>query len=108
MRRAVPWAISAILLIAFTASFSELERIRRRFGEVTQHAFHDHAEVRLDVIRSAMVQKTKPIVIFGDSLAELAQFPDSACNRPVINAGIGGATLKELTKFADEIAGASL
>jgi hypothetical protein len=108
MRRALPWAISAILLIAFVASFSELERMRRRFGEVTSHAFHDHAEVRLAVIRSAMAQKTKPIVILGDSLAELAQFPDSACNRPIINAGIGGARLNELTILSDELKGASL
>jgi hypothetical protein len=78
MRRALPWVISAILLVAFIATFSELERMRRRFGEVTRHSFHDHAVVRLDVIRSAMAQKTKPIVIFGDSLAELAQFPESA------------------------------
>jgi hypothetical protein len=108
MRRALPWVISAILLVAFIASFSELERMRRRFGEVTRHSFHDHAAVRLDVIRSAMAQKTRPIVIFGDSLAELAQFPESACNRPIVNAGIGGATLDELTKLANEFKGASL
>lgn len=108
MRRAFPWVLSIILLIAFGASFSELQRMRRRFGEVTQHAFHDHAEVRLSMIRTAMAQKDRPIVIFGDSLAEMAQFSANACGKPIVNAGIGGATLSELTKLSGELSGASL
>lgn len=108
MRRALPWVLSAILLVAFVASFSELQRMRTRFGQVTRHAFHDHADVRLAVIRSAMTQETHPIVILGDSVAELARFPSSLCGKPVVNAGIGGATLEELTRIANEFDTATL
>jgi lysophospholipase L1-like esterase len=108
MRRAFPWLLSIALLIAFVASFSELQRMRGRFGEVTRHAFQDHAEVRLAVIRSAMAQHADPIVIFGDSLAEMAQFPGQVCGKPVVNAGVGGARLEELTALAGEVKGASL
>jgi hypothetical protein len=108
MRRALPWALSIVLLIAFAASFSELQRMRGRFGEVTRHAFHDHAEVRLAVIRSAMAQKDRPLVIFGDSLAEMAQFPSELCGKPVVNAGVGGARLEGLATLASEIGRASL
>ncbi|WP_461320841.1 SGNH/GDSL hydrolase family protein [Bradyrhizobium diazoefficiens] len=100
--------LSVVFLIAFLASFSELQRMRTRFGEVTRHAFHDHADIRLTVIRSEMAQAERPIVVFGDSVAELASFPNQICGRQIVNAGIGGATLHELTRIASEINGASL
>lgn len=106
--RALPWLLCLVLLGSFIAAFIELQRMRARFGEITQHSFHDHAEVRLQVIRSALSQEREPIVILGDSLAELAQFPGGACGKPIINAGIGGATLSELAKLADELSRASL
>lgn len=108
MWRAFPWILSIVLLIAFTATFSELQRMRRRFGEVTRHTFHDHADVRLAIIRSAMAQESAPIVILGDSFAELARFPSDICGRPVVNAGIGSATVEELTKIARTLDTASL
>lgn len=108
MQRAFPWALSVVLFIAFVASFSELQRMRGRFGEVSRHTFHDHADIRLRVIKAAMAQEKDPIVIFGDSVAEMAHLPGEICGKPVINAGIGGATILELTKTAKYLTGASL
>jgi hypothetical protein len=108
MLRVFPWILSVVLLAAFVASFSELGRVRKRFGEVTRHVFHDHADVRLSVIRSAMAQERSPIVVIGDSVAERARFPAVLCGRPVVNAAIGGASLEELTRLAKEINAASL
>ncbi len=108
MRRAFPWILSTILLVAFIASFSELQRMRMRFGEVTRHTFHDHAGIRLSVIKSAMAQTHRPIVLLGDSVAELAALPATVCGRSIVNAGIGGARLEELARLARELSGASL
>jgi lysophospholipase L1-like esterase len=103
MRRALPWILSAILLIAFIASFSELQRVRKRFGEVTRHTFHDHQDVRRSVIRAKLSEATHPIVIMGDSVAEMAAFPAEVSGNEVINAGIGGMTTQELLTFAPRL-----
>ena len=108
MRGAIAWTLIAVLLIAFIASFSELQRMRKRFGEVARHTFHDHADIRLTVIKSALAQEQGPIVLLGDSVAEMGRLPSQLCGRPVVNAGIGGATLSELGRIAKEFDSASL
>ncbi|MBR1249408.1 SGNH/GDSL hydrolase family protein [Bradyrhizobium sp. AUGA SZCCT0169] len=94
--RAIPWILAIVSTIAFAASFSELTRVRKRFGEITQHTFHDHTDVRQAIIRTSLSQATRPIIIVGDSIAEMAPLPIEVSGHEVINAGIGGITSREL------------
>lgn len=107
MYQIIPWTLTAVLLIAFTASFSELQRMRKRFGEVTRHTVHDHQDVRQFIIRTHISDAEKPIVIIGDSITEMAHFPENISGRPVVNAGIGGATILDYTALAPKILDAS-
>ncbi len=96
MKRALPWLISAVLLVAFGASFSELQRVRKRFGEVTRPVrYHRHSEVRQTVIAQQLARVEAPIVVLGDSLIEATMFPSEICGHAVVNAGIGGARLQD-------------
>jgi hypothetical protein len=100
MFRAFPWMLSVILTIAFAASFSELQRMRTRFGEVTRHTFHDHKDVREFMIRAALAEATDPIVVIGDSITEMAPLPVEAYGRQIINAGIGSMRTVEFAPLA--------
>ena len=100
MNRSIPWALFVVALIAFGASFSELARMRGRFGEVTRHRFHDHLDVRQFMIRAAL---DRPIVILGDSITEMARFPESIEGYPVVNAGIGGATIHDFLSLSPRL-----
>ena len=103
MHRTLPWVLIAVLLIAFVASFSELQRIRKRFGEVTRQTVHDHQEVRQFIIRADLAGGDGPIVIVGDSITEMARFPDRISGKRVVNAGIGGATILDYVVRAPKI-----
>lgn len=103
MKRAMPWFIATVFAIAFAASFSELQRMRSRFGEVTQHKVHDHQDVRRIVIRAQLAETDSPIVIIGDSITEMAHFPERISGKRVINAGIGGATIRDYIVQAPKI-----
>jgi lysophospholipase L1-like esterase len=103
MKREIPWIVAAVALIAFGASFSELQRARARIGELTNHKFHDHAEVREFMIRAALAETARPIVIIGDSITEMAPIPRQICNRAVVNAGVGGMTIREAKHLAGRI-----
>ncbi|VIO72724.1 hypothetical protein CI1B_43700 [Bradyrhizobium ivorense] len=100
MRRALPWILAAVFLVGFVASFSELQRMRKRFGEASQHTFHDHAEVREFMIRAALAEAAAPIVVLGDSVTEMAPLPRQLCGHPVVNAGVGGQTIQEASRLA--------
>lgn len=100
MRRALPWVLAITFLVGFVASFAELQRMRNRFGEVSQHTFHDHAAVREFMIRAALTGAAAPIVVLGDSVTEMAPLPRKLCGRPVINAGVGGQTIREAKRLA--------
>jgi len=100
LKRAIPWVVAAVAVIAFGASFSELQRMRARFGEVTRHQFHDHQDVRLFAIRAALGEANQPIVIIGDSITEMSRLPETINGRPVVNAGIGGATISDFRAIA--------
>lgn len=63
-----PWLISAVLFVAFSATFSELQRMRTRFGEVTRHPFHDHQDVRKAAIRYALSDLDRPKVFMDGSI----------------------------------------
>lgn len=103
MKRAIPWLIAIVAVIAFGASFSELQRMRGRFGEVTRHQFHDHRDVREFMIKAAMTGLNQPIVVIGDSITEMARFPETIGDKPVVNAGIGGATIEDFETLASKL-----
>jgi lysophospholipase L1-like esterase len=100
IRRYLPWTIAAIAVIAFGFSFAELQRVRARFGELTHHKFHDHQDVRRFMIGVALSETSKPIVVLGDSVVEMARLPVELCGHPVVNAGIGGATASDISYLA--------
>jgi GDSL-like Lipase/Acylhydrolase family len=97
MKSALPWIIAVAATIAFGASFSELQRMRGRFGEVTRSDAHNHPhyEVREFIIKAALSQVDEPIIVMGDSITEMARLPLTIDGRPVVNAGIGGATTED-------------
>lgn len=96
MKRALPWLISAVLFVAFGASYIELLRIRKRLGEQTTPVqYHVHADVRRAIIAQQLGRVEAPIVVLGDSLIEATTFPIEICGHPVVNAGIGGARLTD-------------
>lgn len=100
MNRLIPWAVAALFFVAFVASFSELQRMRTRFGEVTRHQFHDHMDVRESIIRFALDGLDNPVVFLGDSLVEMADLPKTICGKPVVNGGVGGAQTSDFMRLA--------
>ena len=103
LKQVLPWTIAAIAIIAFGISFSELQRVRTRIGQVTRHAFHDHQDVRQFMIRATLAEATTPIVMVGDSITEMARLPDQLCGHTVVNAGIGGATAFDFSFLAPKL-----
>jgi hypothetical protein len=105
MYRALPWIIAAIAIAAFGASFSELQRMRGRFDEVTRYQSrnHLHFEVREFIIRAALQDVEQPIVVVGDSITEMARLPETIDGRPVVNAGIGGATIEDFQRIGQDL-----
>lgn len=101
--QAAPWIIAAVAVIAFGATFSELQRMRGRFGEVTRHQFHDHEDVRQFMIRASLIGLDQPIVIMGDSITEMARLPEMIGDKPAVNAGIGGATISDFEAEAPRL-----
>lgn len=97
--RAIPWIIAAIAVIAFGASFSELQRMRSRFGDVTR--FQESS--RELIIRAMIMSADSPIVVIGDSITERAIFPATVGVHPVINAGIAGSTIEDFETLSPMI-----
>jgi lysophospholipase L1-like esterase len=96
----VPWIVALACLVGLAASLSELHRLKTRFAEVSHHSFQDHAEVRRFMIAAKLAEADRPVVVFGDSITEMADLPATLCGRAVINAGIGGMTTLEATSAA--------
>lgn len=65
---------------------------------------HLHTDVRLWIIKSQLSRVEKPIIIMGDSIVEAAMFPSEICGHPVINAGVGSATIGFFRAYAAMIA----
>lgn len=93
--RALPWIVTVAAVAGLIASASEISRLKTRIGEISRHHFQDHAGVRQFVIRSALTDIDQPIVVLGDSVAEMAPLPQMLCGRPVVNAGVGGMPIEE-------------
>jgi GDSL-like Lipase/Acylhydrolase family len=105
MKRVIPWIIAAVAVVAFGASFSELQRMRGRFGEVSRHQAHNHLhfEVREFSIRAALQDSERPIVVLGDSITEMARLPETIDGKPVVNAGIGGASIEDFQRVGPDL-----
>ena len=103
MKRAIPWIVAAICFVAFVASFSELQRMRTRFGEVSRYEFRDHKDVRQFTIRAALNGLENPIVVIGDSITEMARLPETIGEKPVVNGGIGGAAIADFETLAPDL-----
>jgi hypothetical protein len=100
MKRTIPWLITLIAIAAFSASFSELQRMRRRFGEVTRYEDSHHLFYREFIMRSEMAEADGPIVVIGDGITERARLPETIDGKRVINAGIGSATVEDFERIA--------
>lgn len=94
------WLLVLIFLAAFLASFSELQRTRSRFGEVTGRQFYDPKDKRYFAIRKMISGLAEPIVILGDSITERASFPESIDGHALVNAGISGGTTLDFIAIA--------
>jgi lysophospholipase L1-like esterase len=77
--------------------------MRMRFGEVTRHQFHDHQDVRQFMIGAALADLDQPIVVIGDSITEMSRLPEMIGDKPVVNAGIGGATISDFEVIAPHL-----
>jgi hypothetical protein len=62
---------------------------------------HKHIAVRDFIIQSQLAQVKDPIVFIGDSITESAFLPATICGYPVVNAGLGGASVRSYLPFAN-------
>lgn len=88
------------LLLAFSASIAAL-----LVGLVAYHYWPtagQHRTIRTKVINYHAEQARWPVVVVGDSIAELAHF-DSLCGAPALNAGISGITTGNMAPIAIDI-----
>ena len=103
-------ALAGVITLAFA-----YENLRRQMAGISFDmarlpsisASHEHSEARLAVIRSQLSRVEKPIIVMGDSIVESALLPPALCGHPIINAGVGGATIGFFTRYASLIAGDS-
>ena len=51
-----------------------------------------HGATRQFVIRTTLARVDDAIVVLGDSIVEASTLPRTLCGRPIVNAGIGGAS----------------
>jgi len=56
-------------------------------------AGHLHTDIRLWMIKSKLSRVKSPIIVMGDSIVEASILPSEIGGHPVINAGVGGATI---------------
>jgi hypothetical protein len=113
-----PWISTVALVVAAIALASVVtlafayENLRRQMAGISSDmarlpsisASHEHFEARLAVIRSQLSRVERPIIVMGDSIVESAILPPSLCGHPIINAGVGGATIGFFVRYASIIA----
>jgi lysophospholipase L1-like esterase len=99
----LPWIVAVICFVAFGASSSEVHRLKTRIGAVSRHVVHDHADVRRFMIAAKLAETDQPVVVYGDSITEMAELPRQLCGRTVVNAGIGGMASWEAAQMASRL-----
>jgi lysophospholipase L1-like esterase len=108
MKRIFPWIVAAILTVALIATYVELEKTKAKLTVATRPLlFHVHADVRREIISQQLARVTNPIIVIGDSIVEAATLPASVCGHPVVNAGIGGATVADFKLSGADFLGKS-
>jgi lysophospholipase L1-like esterase len=75
-----------VALVALVAVCAWAVLVRR------QATVDSHRVARQLVISSALARFDDAIVVLGDSIVEASTLPPSACGRPIVNAGIAGAS----------------
>ena len=103
--------VAAIALIGVATLAFAYENLRRQMAGISSDmarlpsisGSHEHFEARLAVIRSQLSRVRKPIIVMGDSIVESALLPPLLCGRPIINAGVGGATIGFFARYASII-----
>jgi lysophospholipase L1-like esterase len=105
MKRSIPWIVATVALIAFGASFFQLHQARERYWTLAgfQSRDHLHRETREFMIRAALTGLDRPIIVLGDSITEMARLPEEIDGHPVVNAGIGGATISDFEVIAPRL-----
>jgi GDSL-like Lipase/Acylhydrolase family len=58
-------------------------------------------------IREVVRTTPSPVIVFGDSIVEAAPLPAAICGTPVVNAGVGGADIRYVVRYSDELLGAA-
>lgn len=63
-------------------------------------------EARYPVIKTAIAAAgSGSVIVFGDSIVQQAVLPASVCGRPLVNAGVGGATVDDVARRASMLLG---
>jgi hypothetical protein len=94
-------AVALILACFFGAVVSQIgSRAAREFGWASRAS--PYALSREKAILSHAKQGRFPIVMLGDSFAELADLP-SLCGKRVLNAGVSGATIADVERLAPKV-----
>lgn len=86
-----------------TIRLSSARATRGRFREVSRHQFYDHQDMRQFMIKAALTGLDLPIVVIGNSITEMARLPEVIDDKPVVNAGIGGASIEDFEALAPRL-----
>jgi hypothetical protein len=86
-------ALQLVLLAALTGSIGLVYAFRPL----------SYPEKREKMIFADLRHAKEPIVVFGDSITELAALPHQLCGHAVINAGIGGLRVKDFETIAQRV-----
>lgn len=98
LRRMFP--IATLVVVAIIAGlFWASTRVRPVLHVI---ANDQRVEVRTAVLVSQARQRPPRIVVFGDSLVEMAVIGD-LCGEPTLAAGVWGAKIEDLAKFAPKV-----
>lgn len=82
-----------------------MQRAREHLAELNRYQVrnHLHFQVREFMIRIALQQADRPVVVIGDSITEMARLPETIDERPVVNAGVGGATIEDFQRLGPDL-----
>lgn len=99
----ISWIIAIAAIIAAVASFSELQRMRGRFTEVSRYQGSHRVYYRQFLILSELEETKDPILVIGDSITEMATLPETIDGHKVISGGIRGVGTPEFERIADAL-----
>jgi hypothetical protein len=62
---------------------------------------------RFYAIKAEIERTPDPIIVFGDSIVQGAPLPNTICGKPVVNAGVVGAAIGYVDRYANKLMGSS-